>query len=301
MRPDRALRTVALVLGVSHAAHAFPHVVAPGDTLASIAETYYGRIQHERILVVANGLEALGAAIVPGMVLSIPALGHRRIRAGDSWAALASELLGSAGRADVLSLANASSPWLTPEEGTEIVIPYNLPVSVGPADTTVTIAYRFLGDMNKAWELDHYNALSGRALQRGEVLLVPLLDLALTEGGRAKARAAAGSVCSESQGDARTVQKRVEAELPQLIGDVRAGRYVDAVTRGNRLLAMQSLTRVQLARVQRLLVDAYAALDAPGQAATACSEWRKADPRAVVDAVLMSPKLVSACARGGGA
>ena len=43
---------LALALALSAGtARAFSYVVAPGDTLASIAERYYGRIQQERLLV----------------------------------------------------------------------------------------------------------------------------------------------------------------------------------------------------------------------------------------------------------
>src|SRR5688572_6810475 len=103
----RATRFLAAVLAAVLAASgagAFPHVVAPGETLASIAERYYGRIQQERLLVAANFLDARGGTpIVRGMRLEVPALGHRRIVSGDSWEALAAELLGAPSRADVLS------------------------------------------------------------------------------------------------------------------------------------------------------------------------------------------------------
>ena len=41
-------------------AWALVHVVQAGDTLAAVAERYYGRIQHERLLVAANRLESSG-------------------------------------------------------------------------------------------------------------------------------------------------------------------------------------------------------------------------------------------------
>ena len=109
-----------------------------GDTLASIAEKYYGKIQYERILVEANLLDLEGgSSITRGMRLEVPALGHRRVGAGDTWESLAEELLGSAKRSDVLALANGSQPWLTPEEGAEISVPYNLRVIVRGIDTLI--------------------------------------------------------------------------------------------------------------------------------------------------------------------
>jgi LysM repeat protein len=294
-----ALLFCSLIAITSGQARAFTHVVQRGDTLASIAERVYGTIQHEKLLVTANALEAQGGtSIVPGMRLEVPALAHRRVKRGDTWPALATELLGSAHRADVLAAANGTSPWLTPEEGSEIVVPYNLRVIATPADTIVTIAYKYLGDRNKAWVLDHYNGLKGRQLQRGDVVLVPLLDLKLTPDGQRAARVAAGLSRSEGAGSTRETQLRVRDELPALVADIKSGRYIDAVTRGNRFLASGQLSKPTLARVHRQMLEAYVALGAMGLATAACSAWRKADPSARLDPVLTSPKIIAACARG---
>lgn len=279
-------------------AAAFDHVVQKGETLASIAERYYGRIQYEKLLVAANSLDAQGGTpIVPGMRLEVPAVGHRRIKAGDTWASLAEELLGAADRSDVLSLANDSSPWLTPETGAEIMVPYNLRVIVGQNDTITGLSYKYLGDRNKAWVVDRYNGLKGRRLVRGDVVLIALTDLPLTPAGKVAATRAAGATCSESLGDTRTTQRKVQSELPALIADVKGGRWVDAVSRGVRFLASGALTEPELATVHRQLLEAYAALDAVGLAASECSEWRKSDPTADLSPTRLSPKLRAACDR----
>jgi hypothetical protein len=168
-------------------------------------------------------------------------------------------------------------------------------------DTIVTIAFKFMGDMNKAWVLDHYNGLKGKNLARGDVVLVPLTDLPLSAPGRAAAQSSAGALCSQAAGETRSAQRKVQSELPALIADVKNGRYVDAVTRGTRFLASGSLAKPQLAAVHRQLLEAYAALDAHGLATAACSQWRSNDPSAVLDPVLLSPKLIAACERGSGA
>jgi hypothetical protein len=297
----RLSRLAALLLGtlccvVPAQSQAFTYVVQPGDTLASIAERTYGRIQYEKLLVAANALDVQeGIAIVPGMRLEVPALTHRRIRQGDGWGMLAVELLGAPHRADALAQVNGTSPWLAPEEGSEIVVPYNLRVIVAPTDTIVSIAYKYLGDMNKAWVLDHYNGLHGRKLQRGDVVLVPLTDLPLTPTGQAAAVAAAGAGCGEAAGVTRAVQLQVRDELPALVADVKGGRYVDAVSRGNRFLASGELSHRTLAVVERQLLEAYVALGATGLATAACNAWRKVEPDAKLDAVMVSPKIIAAC------
>lgn len=276
---------------------AFPHIVQAGETLAQIAERVYGRVEMEKLLVVANGLDAgAGIPIVPGMRLEIPAVGHRRVRTGETWPELARELLGRSDRSDVLSTANGSMPWLTPADGQEIVVPYALRVVAGQGDTTLGVAYRFLGDRDKAWMLDRYNSLKGDPIRRGDVLLVPLTDLALTDVGRQEAASAGATVRAEALGRALDAQRHADGELPLLAADVRAGRYVDAVGRGNRLLGTGELTRPQLAAAQRHLTEAFVALDAWGLAETACAAWREADPSATLDPVELSPKILRACA-----
>lgn len=301
-RPGAALALAASLaaagaLGREGRASAFPHVVQKGETLAQIAERAYGLVEMEKVLVAANGLDAGGGiAIAPGMRLEVPALGHRRVGPGDSWGSLAFELLGGEERSDVLSMANDSSPWLTPHEGAEIVVPYNLRVTVGQADTIVTVAQRFLGHKDRAWTLARYNHLEdSNGVRRGDVLLVPLAQLPLTEEGRAEAARAESFEKSEGGGAAREAQRRAEAELPALLADVRAGRYVDAVVRGAKALGYGELARPQLASIHRQLLEAYVALDAPGLAFASCRAWRELDPGASLDPVYLSPKIMAAC------
>lgn len=298
-RPLAALALAALALALAAPAHAFPHVLRRGESLAKIAERVYGRIENEKILVAANGLDVGGGVpTAAGQRIELPALQHVRVAAGDTWATLAEALLGHPDRQDVLSAANESSPWMTPAEGAEIVVPYNLRVIVGPTDTVVSIAQRFMGNKEKAWILDRYNFLKGHTPKRGDVLLVPLTSLQLTEAGRAEASAAVAAERTQAAGGTRDAQRRAEAEIPSLLGDVRGGRYLDATQRGARMLAFGDLSRPQLATIHRQLLEAYAALEARGHASAACRAWREADPDATLDPVHLAPKLLAACGNG---
>jgi len=284
---------------LSGSAAAFPHIVQPDDTLASLAERYYGRIQYERVLVVANRLDLSGGTpLVPGMQLEIPTVSYHVVHKGDSWASLAARFLGSTDRADVLALANGSNPWLIPEPGARILIPYNLAVLIEGDETVMSLAQKYLGDARKAWTLTHYNKLKHNRLQTGSVFLIPMQDLELTDAGRDAVRALAKSSCDDSA-KLRRLQRNVAAEIPALVADIRGGRYVDAVARGNRFIASNVLTTSQKAVVYRQLLEAYVALDSQGAATAACSQWRKADPKARLDPAQMSPKTLQACLRAG--
>jgi hypothetical protein len=122
--------------------------------------------------------------------------------------------------------------------------------------------------------------------------------LPLTDAGRAEAAAADAATRTQAHGAMREAQRRVDIDMPVLLADVRGGRYVDAVTRGGRLLGMGELAKAQLGLIQRQLTEAYAALEAPGLAAAACAAWRENDPKARLDPVMLSPKIMSACTKG---
>jgi hypothetical protein len=278
-------------------AKAFAHIIRPGETLAQIAERVYGEAQLERVLVGANALDTQGGTvIVPGMRLEIPAPGEHTVMLGESWADLSLAWLGSSevARVELLAHANKGVPWVQPVEGQEIEIPAVLTYIAGDNETVHGIAQRFWGDPNRGWQINVYNRRDAVPVRRGEAVLVPMARLRLTDAGRAEARAAAERE-GASGGMALEQQRRADVELPALLADVRAGRYVGAVARGNRLLGGGGLTHPQLAAVHRALVDAYVALDAPAEAAAACAAWRSNEPGPPLDRVQVSPKVFAAC------
>jgi len=140
-----------------------------------------------------------------------------------------------------------------------------------------------------------YNRMKDVALAPGQVLLLPITELALTEAGREAARAA-WEGWSGVGGERREQQVAAAEALPALLASVRAGRYLESVAEGVALLAGSDLTTPQRASVQRQLLEAYAALGARGRAADACREWRRAAPQARLDPRELSPKLLAACA-----
>lgn len=299
MRILLAAAALALAASAPAEALAFQHIVKPGETLAQIAEHVYGDAKRETVLVGANALDVQGGTIItPGMRLEIPAPGHHTVAQGESWADLSLSWLGTSdeARSALLAHANKGVPWVPPVEGQEIEIPAVVTYLAGDGETVNTIAQRFWGDPARGWELNAYNNrnLNGAPVKRGEVVLIPMPGLRLTEAGRAEARAAAERD-GASGGMALEVQRRADAELPQLLADVRYGRYAEALARGNRLIGGGALTHPQLAIVHRAMLEAYVAFGASASASAACAAWKSNDPNAVLDPVRVSPKIRAAC------
>lgn len=278
-------------------AQAFPHVLRKGETLAALAERFYGKVELEKILVVANGLDRGDSApLVPGMRVEIPAVAHHVAVEGDSWESVADRYLGTRRRGEALAAANDTMPWLPIPIGRELVVPYMLRYVARPGDSTPGIAYRFLEKRDDAYMLDRFNELGGDPIDPGDVILVPLWKITLTDDGREAARKGMSLLESEGEGDDRDAQDAATPEMVELGGLVRGGRYVAAVALGSQILGSGKLTDDQQAGVQRQLLEAYVALDEEILARSACRAWRKLGSDVSLDPVELSPKIIRACA-----
>lgn len=294
-----ALGALLVTLALSADARAFTHVVRKGETLASIAKTFYGRTDLEHVLVGANALDAQGgSAIAAGMRLEVPTVGHQRTALGDTWAMLADRYLGDVKHAAVLAETNGTHPWLPPDPGSEIVIPYVLRHYASANETIFDLSQRYLGDKMLAWKLVIFNDLKGNDIKRGDVVLVPLGSLVLTPEGEQKAKEEAGlTLGGLGGGKARDHQKEIEARLTTLQQHVLEGRWVEAIALGARLHGLGDATRSQLARIGKLTATAYVALDATGAAIEACRLYLENANVVHLEPETTSPKLRAVCGK----
>ena len=213
----------------------------------------------------------------------------------NSWKSLALVYLGNEKRHILLAQVNGEKPWIPPELGQMVRIPYNLPWLASGEESLATLAYRFLGSTKFAYRLVVYNDLGEDGPQKGQVLLLPLSDLPLTEAGKRAALDAAGRMTEQTQGARYVRQKRSEAELRSLAEDVRAGRYVAAVELGATLLARGALSDEAQGEVHRKLLEAYVALGVPAKARAACQAHLDLTKTPDLDPLTTSPKILEAC------
>jgi len=265
------------------------HVVRPGETLASIADRYYGNPGRENVLVAENGLTSEGgSSIVVGLRLVIPTVSYHSVSKGETWAQLAKDFYGEPRRAFTLIEANESASGEQPDEGAELLVPYPLRHVSGQNQTLRHVAKGYFGDNDGLTTLRRFNGLKGIRLQRGQILLVPLSDLKLSEEGRAIAQAQGAQ---PPGGEVRELQARINDKLPALRAHVRGGRYTDAVAMANRLIGGGNLTGNQIVTIERELGTALVALGREDLARRAFAAMFKQQPDVELDLARTSPKV----------
>lgn len=294
-RPLAALAVLVASLSTPKVV-AFPHVVQDGDTLAKIAQRYYGKLQLERILSTANGLDgARSGALYPGMILEIPALTYVTVSSGDTWKSIAKQHLGHEDRSFLLAEINGQKPWIDPELGQIVRLPYNLSWRATGEESLATLAYRFLGSTKHAYRLVIYNDLGEDGPKKGQVLLIPLSDLTLSGAGQEAARLAAAHLVQQGESERYQRQKSSEQALREVSLDVHGGRYITALEKGVRLLEGGQLPEPARAEVHRLLLETYVALGAVAAARTSCQSYLDLAEEPMLDPIFVSPKILEAC------
>lgn len=272
---------------------AYLHVVQPGDTLTALAELYYGDARKSAVLASENGLPLRHLAIHPGMRLSIPFVRYHRPARGESWFDIAARYYGDASRGGALAAANDARVEVSPAGGSQLLVPYPLRHTVhGASESLASIAAHYYGRRDDARRLRSFNAkLRERAL-RGQVVLVPLSDLLLSQAGRARVQSAHAN-CRDDEDDAQT-RAAIAQSLPRLHDHVARGGYVDAVVLANQLLGGHDLTSDEEIGVLRDLAVSYVALGRTDLATAAFVRALDKLPTLALDPVHTSPRVLSA-------
>jgi len=245
----------------THAEDAVVHIVRPSETLAAIAELYYGDPRRESAIVAENslGLDG-GSAIVVGLRLVIPTVRYHRVQEGETWAGLAERYYGDVRRSFALIEANAVGAGKQPAVGAQLLIPHPLRYVSTSHDAVRQAAREFYDGSTKTIAmLRRFNSVKGTRVSRGDILLLPLSNLVLSEQGRKLAQEQGRALAAAAE--AREGQLSVHDELPALHEHVQLGRYVEAVALANRLIGTSHLTGNQVVSIERELGTALVALD----------------------------------------
>ena len=290
------LGTVLVALSSGAKAQAvYTHAVQEGDTLASIAQRYYGDPTREAVLREANRMRGPGEnGLLPGSWIFVPMVTFYRVGKEETWKSLAARFFGREARAATLIEANKGNRRVEPDEGAELLVPYPLRHVVGPGETLSKIAKMYMPDSPLSLKrIRRFNA--GARIERGQVVLVPLFDLRLAGEGRAEASEAFAR--ASGAGDAKAAQDEVESSLPELIEHVKKAAFAEAVSLGNRLLGTQSLTSTQVVTIHKELAVAYVALERTDLAEASFRAALALQPNLELDTVRTSPRVLEAFGR----
>jgi tetratricopeptide (TPR) repeat protein len=265
------------------------HVVEPGETLASIAQLYFGDPKKERALRLENLLTSEDARIAPGMRLQIPFVTFHKVVTGETWASLAAKFYGDERRAAALRYVNRGRGD-APDEGAELLIPPALLYVSEGNEPLPKLARSLLGKQKGAVYLMRlFNPGLGKKTEKGVYLLVPRADLRLSTAGRE--RVIAAGIVASTEGDVRDRQARVASDLPVLVEHVRDGRFIEAIVLGNHLLGLGELTGNQALTIHRSLGTAYVALDRHDLALMAFRAALELQPDLELDSLRTSPRV----------
>jgi LysM repeat protein len=270
----------------------FVHVVQTGETLASIAQTYYGDPKREQVLAAENGLvDPAPTELGIGMQIVIPTVRFHTASDVDTYRDLALRYYGDPERAAVILRANDKKSGLAPDLGAELLIPYPVRHIVKQGESLAMIAEQYYQSRDDHRLFRAFNPGKPRAT-RGHVVLVPIADLKLSVEGHRRVEQALGT--RVETGEARTAQQRIEHRIPELREHLQAGHYLEAVALGNELLGSASLTGFQQISVQRELSTAYVALGREDLAIACFRSVLEKQPDLELDTVRTSPRVLKA-------
>jgi nucleoid-associated protein YgaU len=151
------------------------HRVQRGDTLAALAEKYYGERSRADLLARINGLQK-DKPLRPGQLLRVPFSAAYTVRLGDTASVLAKKWLGGSSRHALLLEMNGLPAKGALPAGAEIELPALLTHTLGRGETLGELARRYYGEAGRAAWIAQCNGLERvDQVKRGQRLQIPLI------------------------------------------------------------------------------------------------------------------------------
>jgi len=153
------------------------HALRPGETVAEVANAYYGDRDKAIILLQYNRLSD-PKKILPGTKIAIPQVVRYTVNEGDTLAKISHRFLGDQRRYQVLASVNHLDSPQALTIGSTLTIPFDIPHTVKSGESLTTIAHRYYGDPDRFTLIASYNFMTDpRAIKPGTEILIPIVDL----------------------------------------------------------------------------------------------------------------------------
>jgi tetratricopeptide (TPR) repeat protein len=292
MRVKEAIAALLGILLSSTPCFSWTHMARTGESLEQLAVRYYGTADKTMLIRAANGfVHPDDGRLAEGERVEIPEVTYYRVKAGDTWSSLANRFLSSSQRAPTLASLNGYDVEEIPAEGKIIQIPYHVRHIFAKGESLKSLIRIYYGGKRSVDWLRQYNNPDKRRYGRGEVIIVPLIDLTFTEEERARIEAIRADQYSERDLAAQNFAREAIAGLKAAY---EKGRYVEIVTTASRLLGYGRLTAPQEIGIHNFLASAYVAL---GERALAVETFKRAielQPEMDLSAITNSPKILDA-------
>jgi LysM repeat protein len=263
------------------------HRLAEGETLADVAQRYWGERDWADLLRTHNHLPS--GPPKAGLELRVPLPAKRTAEAGDTWASLAEATLDEAALGPLLAEMNGIEADQPPPVGREIVAPALATYRLGKGETLAAVARRFLSGTGQWKTLSRLNHLGNpHSLRAGTELRVPLHPRVAREPAAESVEPPVAAPVPETEPASlrEPIREAVNAYLDGRYEDARE-RFEDLRTKAetagsheDRVLVLEYLTLV------------HVAFDSGTDACKAYLALRDAEPRHRWDPDRISPKVI---------
>lgn len=298
----RRARSTALAIVVALTATAYgqsnatlPYRVKQKDTLAVIAAEYYGDRSDAVFIVVENKLK--DGRVKQYDRLRIPTTREITTERGDTFESLAKTYLGDASRAEILADFNGIPVADTPATGTVITIPFHIQHTADGNESLGQVSTKYFGDSKRAELIARYNKLGKTTLEKGESVLVPVLDVRVRPS---KLPAVEGEAKTRREQHKKTMTSAAAA-LPQARAAWLGGDF--AQTRDLLQPYAEYFDYLDLpmaVEIGLLLGRSYVAFGQSKEAVAAFTQVLDRKPSHRLSAYAESPKVIDAWKQAGG-
>lgn len=286
------LISVVCLLGTPLSAQGWTHMARAGETLDQLSVRYYGDSGKSIVIRAANGfIHPDDGRLTEGESIIIPEVSYIRVEEGDSWESLANQYLCSPRRAGFLADMNEMSADRMPPVGAIIRIPYHLRHIFAKDESLRTVVKLYYQNKRSIEWLRNYNNPQKKKYGRGEVIIVPLLDIGFSAEEQRNIDAYRMNRFTKKD---LIHQKEARNAIAELKSDYEKGRYVEMVTTASKLLGYGKLTVPQEIGIYNFLAYAYVALDEKALAISAFREALARQPEMELSSITTSPKILEA-------